>query len=151
MENKNEKQSFHLSYRDVARLIVLAGIVTFAVINLGSSIKVLTNVLGIITPVIIGIFLAFVLNFPLSLIERKLLNGDSHFMQKIRRPVALLISLLLLFGVMALIVILVIPQSINAFQEISGQIPAYYQQLIDWTEKNMTNLPWLKDYILKFD
>ena len=151
MENKNDKQSFHLSYRDVARLIILAGIVTFAVINLGSSVKVLTNVLGIVTPVIIGIFLAFVLNFPLSFIEKKILKGDSRIMQKIRRPVALLISLLLLFGVMALIVILVIPQSINAFQEISGQIPAYYQQLLNWADKNMTNLPWLKDYILKFD
>lgn len=151
MENNNEKKSISFSYRDAARLVVLAGIVTFAVINLAGFLKVATNVIGILVPVIIGVFLAFILNIPMTYIETKILILDTPLMKKIRRPVALLASLMLLLGVVALIIILVIPQSIKAFQEISSQIPVYYQQLLDWLDRNMKNVPWLKDYIKKLD
>lgn len=151
MENKNEKLTAPFSYRDAARLVVLAGIVTFAVINLAGFLKVLTYVLGILAPVIIGVFLAFVLNIPMTLVERKLLKGESQILRKVRRPVALLLSLLLLVGILALIIILVIPQSLNAIQAISGQIPTYYKDLLAWADQNLKNLPWLKEFILRFD
>lgn len=151
MENNNEKKSFSFSYRDGARLVVLAGIVAFAVINLAGFLKVATNLLGILVPVIIGIFLAFILNIPMTFIETKLLTHDNKVLKKIRRPIALLASLLLLIGIVALIIILVIPQSIKAFQEISSQIPVYYQQLLDWLDRNMNSVPWLKDYIRNLD
>ncbi len=151
MNNNNERQSVPFRYSDAARLVVLAGIVIFAVMNLAGFLKVLTYLMGILAPVIIGIFLAFVLNLPMSLIERKILRGDSRLMKKIRRPVALLLSLLLLLGILTLVIVLVIPQSITAIQQISGQIPTYYQQLLDWVDRYNMNLPWLKEYILRFN
>lgn len=147
MINKHEKQRVPFQYQDAARLIILAGLVFFTVTNISGFLLLLMYLLGILVPVIIGILLAFALNLPMAWLEKNILSGTSPILRKIRRPVALLLSVFLVIGLLSLVVILVIPQSIQAIQTISQKMPEYYQSLLTYIETNTSNMTWLKGYV----
>lgn len=136
-------------YRQAARLIILAGGVYFVVTNLSGFLVFLRYLFGIMAPVLIGLFLAFTLNLPLTWLEKHVFVGESRLIRTIRRPVSMLLSVLLLVGILALVVVLVIPQSIQAIQVISKQAPQYYQSAVDWIKSR--DISWLTEYIERFN
>lgn len=69
----------------------------------------------IIMPLLLGIFFALILNVPVCFFERHLFKKSKKaFVQKIKRPIALILALVLIIGVFAGIVGLVIPELISA-------------------------------------
>lgn len=69
----------------------------------------------LILPLLLGIFFALILNVPVCFFERHLFKKSKKaVVQKLRRPIALVLSLVLIIGVFAGIVGLVIPELINA-------------------------------------
>ena len=140
--SENIRQSH---YRQVAKLIILAGLVYFTVTNIPAFFIFLQYLLGILAPVMIGLFLAFTLNLPLTWLETKVFTGTTPFMEKVKRPLSLVLSILLFVGLIALVVILVIPQSVEAIQVITKQIPSYYDSVMSWIKER--NIPWLTEYV----
>ncbi len=149
MNNKPTQTKREFDYRQVARLVILAGIVYFAVTNISAFFLLLKYLLGILAPVIIGLFLAFTMNLPLTWLEKKVFTGSSPVMAKLRRPLSLLLSVLLLLGIVALVIILVIPQSVQAIQVISKQVPGYYESALAWIKTR--DITWLTEYAENLD
>ena len=144
-----DTNSRSLGYNDLARLVILAGIIIFVIVNMGAFLKILTTLLGVLSPVLIGVLIAFVLNLPLVWFERKVWRGSSKWMRMARRPVSILFSLLILFGLIALLVVLVIPQSIEAIAQISDLLPALMVNLTGWLEG--IDIPGLKEMVGRLD
>lgn len=141
MDKNTDTGKRAFDYRQAARLVILAGLVYFAVTNISFFLLFLRYLLGVLAPVIIGLFLAFTLNLPLTWLERRVFVGDSRLVRKVRRPLAMFLSVLLLVGILALVVILVIPQSVEAIQVISKQIPSYWDSAMAWIKSR--NIEWL--------
>lgn len=71
----------------------------------------------LISPLIFGVFFALILNVPVCFFERHLFRKSKKaLIQKMKRPLALILSLVLIIGVFAGIVGLVIPELISAIK-----------------------------------
>ena len=107
-------------------------------------------------PLILGCILALIINVPLGPIENHLFSKTSSIRcQKARRPLAIILSLLLIFGIFIGIAFLIIPELINAIKIVVDSINTAMDQMavmdenIDWsvipfgTELSKIDIDWL--------
>ena len=111
-------------------LLVVCGGVAFycALQNLDVVWGAVRGLLGILAPFLLGGALAFVLNVPMRAIERHLLK-NSRRGAKLRRPLALVLTLLAVLGVLALASLVIGPGIADAVMSIIREIPAAFDRL----------------------
>ena len=95
---------------------IAACILIFLGIRYISSIALAIEwIYGLVKPLLIGTMLAMVLNVPLGFIEKHLFRKNpTSKKEKARRPVAILLSLILVIGIFVGIAVLVIPELTGA-------------------------------------
>ena len=111
------------------RLLVVCGGVAFycALQNLPAVLAVLGWALGAAFPFLLGGAIAFILNVPMRAIESRLPSGRRW--TPLRRPLALVLTLALMTGVVTLAALVIAPGVREAFRSVSGQLPAALQRL----------------------
>jgi len=136
-------------------LIIFASILFFAaVMNLNVVLSVFGTVFKIMTPLFIGLCLAFIFNMPLhffeSVVFKKLTYSKSKVWKKIKRPICLTLSLLLVIAFVSAFLVIIIPQLIDALENFFIKLPDYMNTLDDLLDRLITkfNIP-LKD--VEFD
>lgn len=101
--------------------------------------KALSWLLNLVFPLLLGSIFALVLNVPMRPIEKKLFQKRPN-PPKCRRPLAILLSLLLVLGIFIGIAFLVIPELINAIGIVISNINNGMDQLtvmdenLDWSQ-----------------
>lgn len=96
--------------------------------------------LGIVRPFLLGCAIAFVLNLPLRAIERKLLR---RWNSPARRPVSLLMSLGFVILLVTLVVVMIVPELVEAIADIIQQVPIALEQLVLWLNEMAVRYPQL--------
>ena len=96
--------------------------------------NILDTVLGILSPILIGLVLAFVLNLLLVPLERLwnklfLKENSKPIVKKLRRPVCLLLSFLIVLGVIFAVCFVVIPKLGSTVVDMVNTITAYVKTL----------------------
>lgn len=96
--------------------------------------NILDTVLGILSPILIGLVLAFVLNLLLVPLERLwnklfLKENSKPVVKKLRRPVCLLLSFLIVLGVIFAVCFVVIPRLGSTVVDMVNTITAYVKTL----------------------
>ena len=125
--------------------IIFASILfLLAIANLGLVATGIGKLLGVLSPFIIGLCLAFILNIPLKLIEEKCFarlnrKGGKRW-QKLRRPVSLLLCLLCVIVIIAILLVIIIPQFKKAIDEFAVTLPSYMDALNDKLSDIIFNL-----------
>ena len=94
----------------------------------------LDTVLGILSPILIGLILAFVLNLLLVPLERLwnklfLKKNSRPVVRKLRRPICLLLSFLIVLGVIFAVCFVVIPRLGSTVVEMVNTVTAYVKTL----------------------
>lgn len=128
-----------LNRKNVRRLMLL---ITFALVlawginNPAQVGGIVGRLFGLIAPFLLGFCFAFVLNIILRPLER-LWNrlwrkSKSPLKQKLRRPVCLIFSLLLLFGVVAAVFLVLVPQMRETILSISAMVPQSVEKTEQW-------------------
>ncbi len=83
--------------------------------NLGNARSVLDNVLSVFTPITIGLCFAFVFNIPLRFLELtvfgKLTKKNGKIWKILKRPLCLVLSVLMIFGVITVFIIAILPRA----------------------------------------
>ncbi len=121
---------------------------------------------GLFTPLTIGFFMALILNVPMRFFESFMWpNAKKKFPQKIRRPVAFILSLVLILGILAGVLILVLPELVNALKMIASGAMNFINEMaklnkteainqlpfgsllakIDWSEIAKSAEKWIKE------
>ena len=133
-------------------LLVVCGGVAFycALQNLDVVWGAVRGLLGILAPFLLGGALAFVLNVPMRAIERHLLQ-NSRRGAKLRRPMALVLTLLAVLGVLALASLVIGPGIADAVMSIIREIPAAFdrlqKQLNGLAESLAAYLPMIQEWL----
>ena len=133
-------------------LLVVCGGVAFycALQNLDVVWGAVRGLLGILAPFLLGGALAFVLNVPMRAIERHLLQ-NSRRGAKLRRPLALVLTLLAVLGVLALASLVIGPGIADAVMSIIPEIPAAFdrlqKQLNGLAESLAAYLPMIQEWL----
>ena len=133
-------------------LLVVCGGVAFycALQNLGDVAAAGRWLLGILTPFLLGSAIAFILNVPMRAIERGLFPEASR-RARYRRPLALLLTLLAVLGVLALASSVIGPGITDAVRSIAGQVPGAIRRLQEWLAALSAYLPMIQDFIADLD
>ena len=136
------------------RLLVVCGGVAFfcALQNLGTVFAALGRLLGILAPFLTGGAIAFVLNVPMRAIER-LLPSAGRRRERLRRPLALILTLAAVAGVVTLAACVISPGVGEAVRSITSQLPAAFQRIQEQLAALESWLPQLETLAadLQFD
>lgn len=126
------------------RLAVVCGGVAFfcALQNLPALAGALRWVLGTLSPFLAGGAIAFILNVPMRAIEPHLPAGRRW--KRLRRPLALILTLAAVTGVVTLAVCVVSPGIGDAVRSIAGQLPAAMERVQERLADLETWLPQLE-------
>lgn len=85
---------------------------------------------GIIAPFLTGAAIAFVLNIPLSAIEKALFSKRAgKKAERFKRPISIVITLICVVLVIAFVIGTVMPQLGKTFVELGNEIPAFFNRL----------------------
>lgn len=124
MKNKTRK--------DIIIIISYIALVIFALVNFSKIIAFLGKVISIFSPFLLGIILAFVLNVLNNFIEKKIFGKikPSKIWNKIKRPLCITLSLILVFLTIFFVMNLLIPQLKNSASLFTDTLPAYKEDII---------------------
>ena len=113
-------------------------LLAFALYRFDAIITLFKTLLSILTPFIMGLFMALLINLPLRLLERVIILPVTRpALQKMRRAITLSLSVLIVGVVIALLLIVIIPEVSGAVERLIRVIPGLLKDLELWlTERN---------------
>lgn len=143
--------------RKIRGLIVFTALVIVCLWKYEMVFDILGFVFGILFPFILGGAIAFVLNVPMSFIERHLFPEErrekSKGMKKLARPVSMLIVLFAVIAVVGLVMFVVLPQLASTFAGLGKSIQAFIPQVQEWADQLFHNNDEIMNWVnsLEFD
>lgn len=118
--------------KDIIIIISYIALVIFALVNFSKIIAFLGKIISFFSPFLLGIILAFVLNVLNNFIEKKIFGKikPSKIWNKIKRPLCITLSLILVFLTIFFVMNLLIPQLKNSASLFTDTLPAYKEDII---------------------
>ncbi|MBG9978361.1 AI-2E family transporter [Ruoffia tabacinasalis] len=144
--NKVKKYRF-----DIIKYLFIAGLIVLAIVNFDRLKNIFSYLLTISMPIILGFIIAYVLNIPMVMLEKLYFpNSDSIVIKKTRRPVSILVSIIIITIVLIFILNLVIPQLISVFGRIIEIIPLLANGIQNRVIENEEIFPPLAEFVETF-
>ena len=117
-------------------LLVTYGIVLFlALSNIGKIGNAIDYTMSILSPILTGIIVAFLLNIFVRLFETKLLKAlwkKNKFLDKHKRAISIILAVIVALLIIILLLVFIIPQLSNSISRLTNGIPRYVEQLQAW-------------------
>ena len=137
-------------------LIVLCSAIIFAIVfNFMGVLGFLGKLMGFITPIIIALCIAFVLNVFLTGFETRIFGfmkkSKYKIINKLQRPLCLILTYALAIGILALIVLVIIPDISETIAYIIDKLPTFMVESREWLVKTLTELNVPVDDIPEID
>lgn len=109
----------------------------FALWYIKSLSNFLLNSYGVIRPMVIGFAIAFVIDLPMSFFQEKVFGKfiDPLKHRNLVLALSLIISWIMFFAIIALILVVVIPELINAIESTIKNLPDFIDAIIKYTQK----------------
>ena len=137
------------AFKSIILIIAIAVLFLWIALNHETVLEVISYVIGIIMPLILGACMAFIFNVLMRAIETKVFihiskrvdgNKKSGKMwNALKRPLSLILSLLLIFGIITVIVLLVIPELRNSIERLIEDVPDYINMVEGWIHQISSN------------
>ena len=137
MQNKRELKRWLL-------LITYAALMAALIIKLDVVADVLKQLFLLLIPVFVGGALAFVMKRPFHLVCDCLQNNLSGRSNRLATPLALLLVYSLLFGSLALIVSVLVPQLAESLRLLRQNVEAFAPTLTLWAQRTQNDLSVLE-------
>jgi len=104
--------------------------------------------IGGITPILIGFLIAYLLLGPINLIEKKMLKNafvGNPNAKRIKRAISLAICYVIIIGIIAALLLLVIPSMVELIQNITKDGDSYLTTIQVSITNLLSSLPWFSD------
>lgn len=122
--------------RKILLIVFLSSVIVACVFRFKSVLLFLGKIFSYISPIVLALCIAFVLNVPLSAMENrifKFMDKSKHkFVRKLRRPICMLLTYLLSFGIVLLLVLVIIPDIIDTVIYIVEKLPGFVTSAYNW-------------------
>ena len=130
--------------RTIIGLIVLTLLLAAGLRNFGSVWEAFNFVIGLIFPFILGACMAFLLNIPMSVIERHIFSEKRVKGPKIRtlvRPLSLVLALLLVLLIIVIVIFIIVPEIANTVGVLANSVPDFVKQVEEWATGQAGSYP----------
>ncbi len=117
-------------------LIAFGVILFFALTNYTLALDILGYIKRILYPVILGAIIAFILNVPMSAIEKHLFKTPKNpkrqkLVEAIKRPCSIILTILIAVGIIVLLLVLVIPSLAETISSLTENVPSIVKHISD--------------------
>ena len=129
--------------RKLRGLILYTVILVAAAVNYKGILSVGQTLLGFVWPFILGAAIAFILNVPMRNIERRL--PLFRPVSRARRPVSLVITIVLVSGILVLVIFVVTPQLFETLMSLQSSIPLFLGEVFKRAEELFASYPELTE------
>lgn len=124
--------------KKIRGLVVFTALVVACLWKYEDVLKILGFILNVIFPFILGGAIAFVLNVPMSFVERHLFSEEKTakkpVLKKIARPASMILVLVAVIGVVVVVMFVLIPQLGRTFSSLGESIQAFIPKVQMWVE-----------------
>ena len=124
-----------ISVKKIRELIVFTAFLVIALWKFDVVLDVLKEIWRILFPFVLGGVIAFVINVPMSFLEKKIftkVKKENKAVGKLARPISLLLTIVLVAGVIALVMFWVIPQLTRTMGTLVMSISDFIPQMQSW-------------------
>lgn len=139
--------------KNIMLLIVFAVLFYVGVQRVESVAAGLSFVVSIVFPFLLGAAMAFILNVPMSFMEKRLFPKAKGKTKKLKRPVCLVLAILFVVAILWIVLLVVIPEVASTVTSLSANIEAALVKLQKWAmdifEDNQQIEVWIAS--LQFD
>lgn len=135
--------------KTIMLLITFTVALVFAFLNIPFFMGVISKIITLLFPFILGLCIAFVLNVPMSLFEDKLLKKIKN--TKLKRIISIILSLLLVVLIVIFVLMMVIPDFAKAITSLINTLPNSLENLNNWLNSIFEKYPNVKDQINSID
>lgn len=130
-------------------LITYAIVLAYIFLNLDTVWNVVVTIIDLIKPFIIGICIAFVLNIPMKFFEEKVVGKLTKEKSKLKRPLSLIITIIVLVGLIIGLMTFVIPQLAESCSTLVKNVPEYMDSLEKFMNKNINSKELLSSDVIE--
>lgn len=130
-----------LSKKTVKRILLIITftvLLIWAIYNHKLLFKYIGELYSLISPFVIGLCIAYVVNVIMRPIERlwmKLLSKcKGKWVEKMKRPICLLLSILLVIGTILAVVFIIMPELSDSVSSLVSMVPSYVSEVESWWE-----------------
>ena len=151
--------------KQIMKIVIIAIVLLVALINIQPLWNVFKVFLGILSPFIWGLAIAFILNIFMTFYENKVFksrkqnvkekitskNNTNKIVRKkkkgAKRTCSILLSILTIIAVISLIMTLIIPQFIEVIRNLVSNIPSYLENLKNFGISITEQVPEINNFI----
>lgn len=132
-------------------IIAVCSLIFLGVQNIGTVAGAVKWVMKLLSPFVIGCGIALVLDVPLQFFERHLFTKTKKkFLLSIKRPLCFGISIFVILVIIFGVIMLVIPELVEAVKVIVGIVTDFVNRLLAMSEEELLQLPF-GEYLLNTD
>ena len=141
--------------KDILLVVTYVAIIVFGLVNFDKILAILTYVFKVFSPFIIGTVLALILNVLINFIEKRIFGKvkESKFWNKVKRPLSICMSLILVFLVIFFVMNLLIPQLKNSASLFTDTLPEYKEDVVKFMNKfdmEQSSIDTVSEYLDNF-
>ena len=130
--------------RQIRHLMILAALLILALIYSEKVFMGVAFLFGITSPFLVGGAMAFVLNIPMRGFEEKVFGRwKGRAAAKFKRPLCLVLSIVVLAVILAVVVGTVVPQVVATASEVGKKIPAFTERVVEGLDRLVRDYPEL--------
>ncbi len=121
-------------------LITYTVILLFVLININTVWGVVSTVLNVLMPFVVGLIVAFLVNLPYVYFSEKVFAGMAKrgkLCRKIRKPLALVLAYLIIFGVITFLICILVPELIDSIDKLITNFSVYFESFRSWLTEFM--------------
>ena len=151
--------------KQIMKIVIVAIILLVALMNIQPVWNVCKIFLGILSPFIWGLAIAFILNIFMTFYENKVFKSRKKESAKIKeknnktknivrkkksgakRTLSIILSILTIIAVISIILTLIIPQFIEVIRNLISNIPSYLENLKNYGIEITEKVPEINNYI----
>ncbi len=136
--------------KKIMALIAFAAICLAAAQRLETLTSTFQFLISMLSPFLIGAAMAFILNVPMRSVEDALFSSPkvrSRISAPLRRGVSLLLAFVLVCVVIALLVLVIVPQLASTIAGLGATIQDFFTRAIAWAQAMFSNDPELLQWI----
>lgn len=134
------------SIRQWIILILVAVLSYWLINNINVLITILTKIIKVLSPFILGAIIAFILNIPMSKIEN-FLNKRIKKQKSVIRVISIILSLLLFLVIISFVLFLLIPEVIENIKMLIEALPILFNKIEHWTINLLEKYPSIQTQI----
>lgn len=134
MFDKNQKLN-RLTLKHALLLITYTVALIWVILHMHEVVDVINMIIGMMKPFIYGIMMAFIFNIPLKFF----LNKFPDSLKQWKKPLAVLCSIVVVFGILIFIILIVVPVLVESIANLVATLPVYFEDTMRAINKMVQN------------